>query len=1360
MPATAAFIDWLEPKIPKEKRGVYRKWLAENSELAGVVWEKYKGEYRRSLLKKHTVSPPAPESPLMTAAKTAVGTIMETSPLTGDIDLARRTGIFSEREARQTPRVLQKTLSKATFGIVRGPEEDKAQTPAERLAEEGGTAAAATALQMLVPGGFGTKAATRIASGAAIGAAQGGAPAIVSALRDTAPGSPERRAVLSQAKNRAAIGAALGLGGAALSEAIVTLSNAKNLDMAWRAILQPRKLKKEAEGLGEAIAGGLKQGVASVAREAAAPPPGGAQATAAAKQRLAGVFKEVAERRGAAQQAARAGTTRKVQAVQQTIREVSEEQDRLARLQGEAQRGLREANDALIATQRQAEKEVGLYGRATDRTASILRGRQKAVEIAQDRVNAVAGQKVGPPTLRELAEPVKPAEIAKTRRTKSPQSVTPVLSIASPAMTVTGEVVGEENPELGTALKIGGAIAGLFAVGALARGKLNVPQKTGKAIGDDEIDAMQSRMKEWESPQAAGPEGAPAVTGPLKERKLHQSIAFKEDDLDTSVMDILEDFGKRKEGAGYYNPMSNSELVLGQHEKLLNRMRQNIGGYDEALKDEIIRMQRKGNEAAQFTAQDFADGIITHRLVNTQIKKLKSAMQVAQGDDVVRLQRRLDDLVDSEAALLRVMDFKGTQAGQAVQAMSLVGRMSPEGIDRFAMRRFTEAAEMAGGKGKKLAPPKLLAEFKGEADQITAALEQGDTIIPIHAGGKTYNATRDQAALYLRALIERKIPASAGRQISTIQTMAQLLNIKTALRNIIGNAILGGTERYLTAPLAKGIDTAIGAVTGRRTIKAAGMGRMETLDTIRDTLAKSKTEIALGVDSRATRGAESLAEKFGGAGGRRVFTDDTVMGRIFGQGEKALAYSLKLPDDVAFEVAYKNSLRKQMGRQADLAGATEEQIKEAIREAEKLTLVDENFVSRAAVDLKRKVLNANKDFGLGDLVLKYAQTPANLLVRGMEYSPLNAVNAVAHLYRGNQKRASEALARMVVGTGGVGIGYSLYRSGILTADADKKKKLREIASEQGELPWQINATRLNEVAGSLVKEGVIKPRSTRESGAGDLRFSIDWANPANIPFFIGALAAKSGEDPERVTEGILGGVGLIMDGLVAAGLEQPMVTGLQRFMSRVGSAGPENASSIFKGTITDIPASFMPSLLNGLAIAWDDERKVKEDPNWWKETLLKAGQRLPVFRQMVPAQVGALGDVQKMGVAPVTGSVFERPLQAMVNPAVTTRVKDAPELAFLESLAERTGNTEVIPGEVESWTAGDGTEITLSPDEKQAFRKQVGEIVKPVVQQAMMEFEGIEQPEELQAAANMFARIVEKAKNQVKAQFEAQRSQP
>ena len=61
------------------------------------------------------------------------------------------------------------------------------------------------------------------------------------------------------------------------------------------------------------------------------------------------------------------------------------------------------------------------------------------------------------------------------------------------------------------------------------------------------------------------------------------------------------------------------------------------------------------------------------------------------------------------------------------------------------------------------------------------------------------------------------MPTSFWQKVATIQTMSHLLNMRTFLRNLIGNALFGTLDTIAHNYLAAPIDKILSIKTGRRT---------------------------------------------------------------------------------------------------------------------------------------------------------------------------------------------------------------------------------------------------------------------------------------------------------------------------------------------------------------------------------------------------------------------------------------------------------------------------------------------------------------------------------------------------------------
>lgn len=231
---------------------------------------------------------------------------------------------------------------------------------------------------------------------------------------------------------------------------------------------------------------------------------------------------------------------------------------------------------------------------------------------------------------------------------------------------------------------------------------------------------------------------------------------------------------------------------------------------------------------------------------------------------------------------------KATTSGQAIQALSMWSKFTPEGMLKYAQKKINEANNELKKKGYKLhkraeLTPELTKEITDAMKKIEKMPDGKDKII--------------ETAKVVQK-IDNALLKSVWRKISTIQTMAQLLNLKTMGRNIIGNLVFGLIENVSNI-VGVPFDIAISAITkGPRTtlmpsLKTQAKGlKKGFVDGVKEALA--------GIDIK-NQGNRFEMNK------GRTFTKG-VMGGL----ETGLSLGLKAPDSAFYEAAMMETLRQLM----------------------------------------------------------------------------------------------------------------------------------------------------------------------------------------------------------------------------------------------------------------------------------------------------------------------------------------------------------------------------------------------------------------------------------------------------------------
>lgn len=326
-------------------------------------------------------------------------------------------------------------------------------------------------------------------------------------------------------------------------------------------------------------------------------------------------------------------------------------------------------------------------------------------------------------------------------------------------------------------------------------------------------------------------------------------------------------------------------------------------------------------------------------------------------------------------------------------------------------------------------------------------------------------------------------------------------NPRTHIRNIGGN--LGFAPVVAAKNLtATAIESAVYRVTGgriQRTKGAIGVGKADR------SLLKACWGDYANVQDVAMGSAkynDSVNANQYIQEGRRIFkSENRTLNKLLSPIEKASRGNSRLleaEDLIFFKPHYAYALAQyckanhisaeeiQSGKIPDAARAY------AIREAQKATYRDTNQFSQIISNLGRtdRSTEAGKAVGMVvDGILPFRRTPANILVRGLEYSPLGFLNAlkigVKDVKAGKATAADviDALSSSLTGTGLLTLGIFLAAEGIVRGhgDDDDENKFLEL---QGHQQYSLEA--------------------------GGQSFTLDWLAPEALPFFVGVNIYEQG----------------------------------------------------------------------------------------------------------------------------------------------------------------------------------------------------------------------------------------------------------
>lgn len=669
------------------------------------------------------------------------------------------------------------------------------------------------------------------------------------------------------------------------------------------------------------------------------------------------------------------------------------------------------------------------------------------------------------------------------------------------------------------------------------------------------------------------------------------------------------------------------------------------------------------------------------KLINSPDLKLQDASTATGLEMIKKLssEGKHDQAID----LIDKLDTLARERGRATQVISGFSKLTPNGILRFAQRTIDKLS-----KEVNIEPIKLSDSSKKDLYKDASELQ------------KMIDGSREKEILtqVIMKKIQEQVPPGLAEKISTFQTMGQLLNVKTLVRNLIGNTGFQVLENINQALVATPIDWSI---TGIRNIarsirKLPKVERTVGLPGITTQIKGYGRGLKEGIED-ALMGIDTSpigASKFD-LPRRQVFKG------ILGGFEKALNIALRATDRASMTSAIDDSIRmqKKLANLPKDAPITSDMIQNATSLGLYRTFNDQNWVSNTFVGLKKELnrlgfggKNHGKRFGIGDVVLKYPKTPGNLLARALDYSPAGFIKSVYEIGKPlftktefNQQVFVNNLSRAITGSvGGLGIGYGLAKLGIITEAPSKDKDVRALQKESGQGGYQINVSALKRYILSLgnPSEAKLKPN--------DLLISYDWFQPHAIMWSMGARIANKELTNENTIQTFLGNVASGSETLV----EQPVVSGVRNLVQ-----GYKSPIETVIDSLKQAPASMFPTIINQVGQLMDNTARETYDPNVLKETLNKIKTRLPVIREQLPPRISTLGKPMEM-----YQNKGNTPFNVLVNPAFINRYqpnKTAQEIIrLMETTGEKTQFPQVVPRKI---TKGK-TKIELSP--KQIMKGQ------------------------------------------------------
>lgn len=634
---------------------------------------------------------------------------------------------------------------------------------------------------------------------------------------------------------------------------------------------------------------------------------------------------------------------------------------------------------------------------------------------------------------------------------------------------------------------------------------------------------------------------------------------------------------------------------------------------------------------------------------------------IALGEMLFKEAAKVGDYETAMRVLADVAEM-GTKAGQVVQAMSLLKKMTPQG----QLYYFQRTVDRLNADNRKRIE-------SGRMEQLIINRDLAKQVMEA--------STQEELAAAMDALIQDiadQIPATFTDKWNAWRYLAMLGNPRTHIRNIVGNSIFV-PAKFMKDLIAAGLENTFIPDMSQRTKSVSGV-------------------LGVGTEKYKTfANADFALVKDELTGGGKYNQTDAIRERRTIYKLRPLEWLRRKngewleKEDAAFLKAhYVNALTSYLAAQnADLIDiqTTREGARilnaareYAINEAQKATYRDYSALAAGLNKIKR-IPGAGI---LAEGLVPFTKTPLNVLKRGVEYSPLGLMKTVSYdLYklRKGDMTANQFIDHIAAGMTGSMItllGLFLASRGILRGSGDDDDKQNAFEKLQGYQDYSITI--------------------------GGVNYTIDWTAPVAMPLFVGAEMWKTLEDGKLSFGDIAHLSTVVIEPLTTLS----MLDGLNSAL-KANRYDDYPLTSIAVTMGSSYIAQAVPTLLGQISRSMvADRRTTYIDKNsdvpatfqrWWQTNIVGK----------TPLNAGRTAYVDAWGRRDTTGSFVVRLLENMLSPGYSNKIQTTPVDDELQRLADNLG-TEVLISDPDKDFSFEGTKYNLSAEQYEELATVRGQV--------------------------------------------------
>jgi len=816
---------------------------------------------------------------------------------------------------------------------------------------------------------------------------------------------------------------------------------------------------------------------------------------------------------------------------------------------------------------------------------------------------------------------------------------------------------------------------------------------TESGMNQEKLDALTNKLRENRQQRETKAAEERKVIAERKGNNVTTAKTYTKDfqDAQTGKLDkkkLRKYVGTSNEATGMQKSIDKADLDRLTYETQSNdstykKARKNLEGL--SYEDRLSRSRNLLSSDKRVTAVDVAEAQIT-------------MLEAAQSG-------RVQDYLDLQQDLA----IMGTEAGQTIQAMSMIQKMSPDG-QLQTLLKIIDRQQKLGNKNYE--------NVKLNENLVQEVLDSYDDV-----NHTTFNKEKlDNAMDALKQDIADQMKVSWAEKANEWRYLSMLGNPKTHIRNMVGNfamSLVKSVKDYQSAA-AQDLLGKLGVIdksSKTATLKWAGKD-------VRKLAKEYYSEFQKLEDSGSKYSEKANIEQQ-----RRIFKPGLIEWI-----RKANLKALKVEDNWFKNFNYRKSFSnfltaKGIRTEADIKAnpqIVQDANNYAIQQAKIATFQQDNKIANWIRQADKLGKGAEVVRGA---IIPFTSVPMNIAQTGIEYTPgLGMFKTISDFKKAapGDKAITliDGIAKQTTGTSLALIGYALAKAGMVTADAgdDKEDKF----------------------------EKDIGAKMNYSIKFGDKSYDLSWLSPSSMPFFVGASMFEQLEKDQGVSGN------LITQALASTLDPLSEMSVISSFFDVLDSYEKDAAGKIMKAgesTLQNYVSQYIPTAFSQMAKALDDKKRdtyaSKNSPwSFGEETIKQLAYKIPGARNLLPEQKDFLGRTKKE--AYISDNKIVNAFEAFFSP-VNVRKDTSDEVTKeLIDIYNKTGGESLIPTKnaYAEFFKYKNKKYDLNKKEYNEFKEDAGEIATKEIEKLIndSDYKKLSDDKKAKALANIMQYSRYKAK--------------